>query len=65
MASHRQIDCPVPPDTGRPGHVFTCSCGRTWTELARQHTTFLGAVLGNEREVDGSRGRWLRKAPKR
>lgn len=63
--THSRLDCPVPPDTGRPGHVFTCSCGRTWTEIASQRTSTWGALMGTEREVDGSRGRWLRKGPKR
>lgn len=63
--THSRLDCAVPPDTGRPGDVFTCSCGRTWTEQARTRTSTWGALMGNEREVDGSRGRWLRKGPKR
>jgi hypothetical protein len=37
----------------------------TWTEQAATRTSTWGALMGNEREVDGSRGRWLRKGPKR
>ena len=64
---HTRLDCQVPPDTGRPGHVWVCphpGCGIRWVETAAQRTSVWGALIGNEREVDGSRGRWLRNPPR-
>lgn len=65
MSRHDRRDCQVPPGKARRGDVWTCPvCGLKWTETGRDRTGFLGAVMGTERENDGSRARLLRKPPK-
>jgi hypothetical protein len=66
MSRHTRLDCKVPPGKAPRGHVWTCPvCGLKWVENGKDRTSFMGAVLGNEREVDGSRARLLRNPPKR
>jgi len=51
---HTRLDCKVPPGKAKRGHVWTCPvCGLKWVETGRDRTSFLGAVLGTERENDG------------
>jgi hypothetical protein len=65
MSGHTRLDCKVPPGKARRGNVWTCPvCGLEWVENGKDRTSFVGAVLGNERENDGSPARLLRKPPK-
>jgi len=66
VSRHTRLDCNVPPGKAKRGDVWICPvCGLKWTENGKDRTSFMGAVLGSEREVDGSRARLLRKPPKR
>lgn len=60
---HSPTQCTVAPSSGNSSNSV-CSCGRVWVDTGKSRTSFLGAVLGTEREDDGSRARLLFKPKK-